>query len=415
MATRSKDPFVLTENRIQKQMENLSTEATHTVYASYIVPAVLLLLVVALIAYYVWPRDKTVLAMGPFMLYGAATVAPGKSYSPVLLMDQSQVATGFSNNFTFSMYVYVSDASKPVIGQQPPNTLVTLTGAGAIVIDAAHATAQIQLTPTPTLSGSSTLTTTPLTLSTATPTTTVLYTKNNTSMTYSIDGGVSSTPTSLVSMTSYVTAQLKLNDPANPDLPPIVIPNLVFATLQSLRVSISTTGVTAYLNGNSTPISAFTIPIVPTTTLTAVLLLTPPITPSPADTITLPNFSVARWNQLAFSIEGRTVDVYLNGALATSMLLENVPYASPTQITLNPQPGYDGQVGYVQAWPRRLTMAEIVANYKQTSDRKGKPAIPDSPFQWSDLLKGLENGFCSLGICPTASSTSPLQYIDYAY
>jgi len=403
------------ENRRQKQMENLPTEAKHTVYASYMVPAVMILLVVALIAYYLWPRDKTVLAMGPFMLYGAATVAPEKSYSPVLLMDQSQVSTGFSNNFTFSMYVYVSDASKPVIGQQPPNTLVTLTGAGAIVVDAAHATAQIQLTPTPLLSGSSTLSTTPLTLSTEKNTTTVLYTVNNASMAYSVDGGAYSTPTSLAAMTSYVTAQLKLTDPANPDIPPLVIPNLVFASLQSLRFTISTSGVNAYLNGSLAPLSAFAVSIAPTTTLTAVLMLTPPSTPSPADTITLPNFLVARWNQLAFSIEGRTVDVYLNGALATSTLLENVPYASPTQITLNPQPGYDGQVGYVQAWPRRLTMAEIVANYRNTSDRKGKPAIPDSPFKWSDLLKGLENGFCSLGICPTASTVNPFQYINYEF
>jgi hypothetical protein len=400
-------------------MENLPTEAKHTAYASYMVPAVLILLVVALIAYYLWPRDKTILAMGPYRLHGAATVVPGKLYSPILLMDQSQVATGFSNNFTFSLYVYVSDASKPVIGQQPPNTLVTLTGAGAIVVDAARATAQIQLTPTPLLSGSSTLTTTPLTLSTTTTLTTVLYTVNNSSMTYTINGGASSTPTSLAAMTSYVTAQLKLNDPANPEIPPLIIPNLAFATLQSLRFKISTSGVTAYLNGSGSdsdsPHSAFTFPIAPTTTLTAVLILTPPITPSPADTITLPNFSVSRWNQLAFSIEGRTVDVYLNGALATSTLLENVPYASPTQITLNPQPGYEGQVGYVQAWPRRLTMAEILANYKKTSDRKGKPAIPDSPFEWSDLLKGLENGFCSLGLCPSASSSDPFQYINYMF
>ena len=60
-------------------------------------------------------------------------------------------------------------------------------------------------------------------------------------------------------------------------------------------------------------------------------------------------------------------------------------------------------------------MAEILANYKKTSDRKGKPAIPDSPFEWSDLLKGLENGFCSLGLCPSASSSDPFKYINYAF
>jgi hypothetical protein len=269
-------------------MENLPTskEASYTSYASYIVPAFLIVLVVGLVAYYFWPRDNSVLVMGPFTLSGAIGNA---TYSPVLLMDQSQVATGFANNFTFSVYIYVSDVTKPVIGQQPPNTLIQLTGAGAILVDAAHATAQISLTPT------------------------------------------------------------NLPDP-------------------SLK-----------------------------------------------NTITVPNFLSARWNQLAFSIEGRTVDVYMNGVLVSSTLLDNVPGASPTQITLYPQPGYEGQVGYVQAWPRRLTMTEIITNYRATSDRKGKPLIPDSPFQWKDLLKGLEGGFCSLGVCPTPDVAGPLQFIQYEF
>jgi hypothetical protein len=267
--------------------ESVSTFAKHTANASYVIPAILIVLVVGLIAYYFWPRDKTVLAMGPFVLHGAI---PNTVYPPVLLMDQSQIATGFANNFTFSIYIYISDITKPVIGQQPPNTLVTLTGAGAILVDAAHASAQLVLTPT-------------------------------------------------------------------------VSP------------------------GQTTP----------------------------NDTLTIPNFLPARWNQLAFTIEGRSVDVYLNGVLVTSTLLENVPLASPTQITLNPQPGYEGQVGYAQGWPRRLTMTEIIANYKRTSDRKGKPAIPDSPFRWSDLWSGLENGFCRIGFCPSAMTKSPLQFIQYEF
>lgn len=275
-------------------MENFNTPAKvssferHSGYASYITPALLIILVIGLVAYYLWPRDTTVLAMGPFELHGAVANA---SYSPVLLMDQSQVAKGFANNFTFSVYVYVSDLTKPVLGQQPPNTLITLTGAGAILVDAANATAQLSLTPT--------------------------------------------------------------NAPGP--------------------------------------------------------------TPSPNSLLSIPNFLPARWNQVAFTLEGRTVDVYLNGALVSSTLLDNVPLASPTQITLNPQPGYEGQIGYAQAWPRRLTMTEIVANYRATSDRKGKPLIPDSPFRWTDLLKGLEGGFCALGICPTLNNTGPLQFIQYEF
>jgi hypothetical protein len=243
-------------------------------------------------------------------------------------------------------------------------------------------------------------------------------------MTYKINDEATSSPTTLPSMSTYVAVQLKLNDSTNPDIPSLLLPSSLVGTLRSLRFEISTRQATvglprmtvnAYLNGSPVPESTITFLISPTVNLTAVLSLLPPTSSSSVDTITLPNFQVARWNQLAFSVEGRTVDVYLNGALANSTLLENVPYASPTQITLNPQPGYDGQVGYVQAWPHRLTMSEIVANYKQTSDRKGKPAIPDSPFNWSDLLKGLENGFCSLGVCPTPAAKDALRFIQYEF
>jgi len=257
----------------------------------YIIPAILLVVLVALIAWYFWPHETTVVAMGPYPLYGASM----KVRPPIQLFDVSQTSKGFANNFTFSTYIYVSDVTKPAIGQQPPNTLIALTGAGSILIDVAQAKALLTLTPT--LAPGQTATTTP-------------------------------------------------SDPNN--------------------------------------------------------------------TITVPNFLTARWNQFAFTIEGRTVDVYLNGALVSSTLLNNVPLATPTQITLYQQPGYEGQVGYAQAWPRRLTMTEVIANYKATSDWKGKPAIPDPLFQWSKLLDMMASGFCYVGLCPT-SPTNPLQFIQYEY
>lgn len=267
------------ENNVAKPVSTMES------YTSYIVPAALVLIVVALVAYYFWPKSKTVVIMGPYNVYGASM----SELPNVSLFDQSQISTGFTNNFTFSSYIYISDVTKPIFtGSQKPSTLIELTGAGTIVVDTQHDSAQIQLTP---------------------------------------------------------------------------------------------------MNGSSG-----------------------------TNVITIPQFMSARWNQLLFSVEGRTVDAYLNGALVSSTLLPDVPRASPTQITLFPQPGFDGQVGYIQAWNRRLTMTEIVANYKATSDRKGKPYIPDTPFKWSDILNFLERGFCKIGICPNKEAPrNPLQFIQYEY
>ena len=144
-----------------------------------------------------------------------------------------------------------------------------------------------------------------------------------------------------------------------------------------------------------------------------------PATPSgvglPNTVLTIPKFLPARWNQLAFTVEGRTIDTYLNGALATSTLLPDVPQAVPTQITLFPMVGFSGQLGYVQLWPRRLTLPEMVSNYKQTSDPRGKPYIPTPGASLTDLFSMFERGFCALGMCGDSPTTNPLTYIDYIY
>ena len=274
-------------------MENFGASASATATTSslsYLPTVLVLLFVVYLIAYYVWPRDSSLVAMGPYELHGSSETL----YPPIQLIDVATTLKSFTNNFTFSTYIYISDATKPLmVGQQAPNTLITIRGAGTVAVNAQQNTAQIVL------------------------------------------------------------------EPANP--PGLAAQN-------------------------------------------------------PLSTVVVPQFMAARWNQLLFTVEGRTVDVYLNGKLVTSTLLDNVPLAAPTEIILNVQPGFDGQLGYTQAWPKRLTLPEVIANYKRTSDYKGKPYIPDSPFKWSDLLKILEGGFCQIGIClGDSANTGPLQYINYQY
>jgi len=249
---------------------------------------IVLLVVVYFVARYFWPADASLIALGPYELHGSSETL----YPPIQLIDVATTLKRFTNNFTFSTYVYISDTTKPLmVGQQAPNVLITIRGAGTIAVDAQQHTAQIALEPT-----------------------------------------------------------------------------------------------------------------------------NPPGQRNPLSTVVVPQFMPAKWNQLLFTVEGRTVDVYLNGALVSSTLLDNVPLAAPTEIVLHVQPGFDGQVGYVQAWPQRLTLPEVIANYKKTSDYKGKPAIPDSPFKWMELFTLMEQGFCKVGIClGDSAANGPLQYIQYQY
>ena len=124
------------------------------------------------------------------------------------------------------------------------------------------------------------------------------------------------------------------------------------------------------------------------------------------------NFMIARWNQVTFSIEGRTVDLYVNGNLTKSMLLENLPILNPIGVTLETSPDFLGQAGYFQAWPRRLHQDEIIKNYKRVTDTRGKPLIPD---KGPDMFKNLGKSLCDMGICGVRISAGPLHYVDYDF
>jgi hypothetical protein len=131
--------------------------------------------------------------------------------------------------------------------------------------------------------------------------------------------------------------------------------------------------------------------------------------------IVLDEFLVARWNQLTFSVEGRSVDVYLNGVLIKSALMENVPVLAPVGLLLETIPDFTGQAGLFQAWPRRLTGQEVLLNYKRNVDLRGKPAIPEPIINWRDVVKNFKVNLCKVGICGFDYKTGPLQYVDYEF
>jgi hypothetical protein len=132
-------------------------------------------------------------------------------------------------------------------------------------------------------------------------------------------------------------------------------------------------------------------------------------------TIEVDNFVVARWNQLTLCVEGRSADVYLNGRLIKSALMENVPALQPVGLLLETIPDFSGTAALFQAWPRRLTGGEVQRNYKQNTDLRGRPAIPSPGVQWAEVWDNLKGQLCKVGFCGFKYDVGPLQYVDYDF
>jgi hypothetical protein len=131
--------------------------------------------------------------------------------------------------------------------------------------------------------------------------------------------------------------------------------------------------------------------------------------------IDIDNFMITRWNQLTVTVEGRTVDVYLNGSLAKSTLLENLPILNPVGVLLETSPDFSGQAGLFQTWPHRLTASEIAQNYKRNTDTRGKPHIPDSSYSFWKMLQDLRDALCKKGFCDFDFKSKALKYVEYEY
>lgn len=127
------------------------------------------------------------------------------------------------------------------------------------------------------------------------------------------------------------------------------------------------------------------------------------------------NFMISRWNQLTVTLEGRTLDVYMNGMLVTSRLLENLPTLYPVGVLLETSPDFSGKAALLQAWPRRLTESEVLLNYKRNTDMRGKPLVTEKLPLLSAAYTNLMEAICNAGFCGFRFETGPLQYIDYTF
>jgi hypothetical protein len=121
-----------------------------------------------------------------------------------------------------------------------------------------------------------------------------------------------------------------------------------------------------------------------------------------------------RWHQIGVVLEGRTVELFLNGELQKAYTLNNVPPLTSSSITIVAG-GIMGQLAYVQMWPRRLTLNDVAQNYVLTSDSQGRPYLGSEMLT---VLKGftMPNLFCPGGVCegggskPTATASQTWEF-----
>jgi hypothetical protein len=138
-------------------------------------------------------------------------------------------------------------------------------------------------------------------------------------------------------------------------------------------------------------------------------------TAKPATEVRVPGFALQRWNQLTLTLEGRSIDIYVNGALTKSALLENVPPSGNSSVTIVPG-NVMGSVALAQIWSRRLTVSEVTANYASTADSQGRPFLGAALLAPLKNISTLPDIFCPGGDCKTATPTaSPSQTWEFPY
>lgn len=82
--------------------------------------------------------------------------------------------------------------------------------------------------------------------------------------------------------------------------------------------------------------------------------------------ITIDNVPLQRWTNLIVSINSRSVDVYLDGKLTKTIILENVPLTPSTQnIVLTPNGGFEGKVSNFMYYDHALNPKEAYDIYKK--------------------------------------------------
>jgi hypothetical protein len=83
------------------------------------------------------------------------------------------------------------------------------------------------------------------------------------------------------------------------------------------------------------------------------------------ESVTLENVPLQRWTSFILTVNGRAVDLYLDGKLVKTKILNNVPKASKSNIYLTPSPGFGGSTANFLYINRSLNPREVYDLYKE--------------------------------------------------
>jgi len=83
------------------------------------------------------------------------------------------------------------------------------------------------------------------------------------------------------------------------------------------------------------------------------------------ENLMLENVPLQRWTSLILTVNGRAVDVYMDGKLVKTKVLQNVPKATRSNIYLTPGGGFSGSTANFLYINRSLNPREVYDIYKE--------------------------------------------------
>jgi len=114
-----------------------------------------------------------------------------------------------------------------------------------------------------------------------------------------------------------------------------------------------------------------------------------------------PNLSQTKWTHVAIVIDGRRINVLYNGKIVASKLIQNMPNITKTGLLSSGNSQANGQIAYVSFNNRAMSPAEIMIEYNDTSDTRGRPYIDGSLGDIFSIFS------CPAGLCSSVPPNNP--------
>jgi hypothetical protein len=99
--------------------------------------------------------------------------------------------------------------------------------------------------------------------------------------------------------------------------------------------------------------------------------------------LTIPGISPLKWYHCAITIEGRSVDIYINGVLRQHHTLFQLPKQNDKEIEIGSTTGWEGVLSRLQYTPRSLSASEVAALTSNVP--KDDLTVPPASPQYYDL------------------------------